>query len=80
MPLYDYRHKATGEVKEYFVKISERDQFLIDNPDLEPVVSAAAIGNRFVTMSSQSMKPPEDYTSLLKRMKKHNPGSTINVR
>ena len=78
MPLYDYRDKRTGEVKEYFVKISERDQFLQDNPHLEKVVSAPAVGNRFVTMSK--MKAPGDYTSLLKRMKKNNPGSTINVR
>jgi len=78
MPLYDYRDKKTGEVKEYFVKISDRDQFEKDNPHLEKVVSAPAVGNRFVTM--EKMKAPSDYTSLLKRMKKKNPGSTINVR
>lgn len=80
MPLYDYRDKTTGEIKEYFVKISEREQFLIDNPNLESVVSAPAVGNRFVTLSSNAMKPPQDYTNLLKGMKKFYKGSNINVR
>lgn len=78
MPLYDYRNKKTGKVKEYFIKIADRDQFQKDNPHLEQVISAPAVGNRFVTMGK--MKAPSDFTSLLKRMKKQNPKSTINVR
>lgn len=78
MPLYDYRNKKTGEVKEYFVKIADRDQFEKDHPELEKMLSAPAVGNRFVTMDK--MQAPSDYTSLLKKMKKQNPGSTINVR
>lgn len=80
MPLYDYRNKKTGVVQEYFVKISERDQFLKDNPELEPVLAAPAIGNRFVSLSSKAAKPPQDYSNLLKGMKKFYKNSTINVR
>lgn len=81
MPLYDYRDKTTGEVKEYRLGNDERSQFETDNPNLELVwLKAPSCTNRFVALSTPGSKPPEDYTSLLKRIKKNNPGSVINVR
>ena len=43
MPLYEYRNKDTGEVITKMVKIADREQFLKDNPDLEPMISAPKI-------------------------------------
>ena len=40
MPLYDFKNTETGEVFEKFVRLDERDQFLLDNPNLKQVPSA----------------------------------------
>lgn len=32
MPQYDFKNKETGEVKELSLRISEYDQWLLDNP------------------------------------------------
>jgi hypothetical protein len=33
MPQYDFKNKETGEVKELSLRISEYDQWIIDNPE-----------------------------------------------
>ena len=43
MPLYEYKNKETGEVITKMLKIAEREQFLEDNPHLEPIISAPTI-------------------------------------
>lgn len=46
MPTYDFINTETGEVFEKLMKISERDQYLLDNPHIQPAfVSAPAIGD-----------------------------------
>lgn len=37
MPLYEFRNRETGEVSETTLRISEYDQYLEDNPDLERI-------------------------------------------
>lgn len=37
MPTYNFRDKETGEVSERILRITEREQFLIENPNLEQV-------------------------------------------
>lgn len=41
MPTYEFRNKNTGEVTEVFMKMSEKDQYLIDNPHLEQTLTQA---------------------------------------
>ena len=41
MPTYEFKDKETGESKELFMKISEKDQFLKDNPNLRQVILPA---------------------------------------
>lgn len=45
MPTYTFRNKATGEVSDKLMKWSDRQQYLEDNPDLEPVITGTAIGD-----------------------------------
>ena len=46
MPTYTFRNKQTGEVFDRLMKISDREQFLIDNPDLESIIGGApALGD-----------------------------------
>jgi predicted nucleic acid-binding Zn ribbon protein len=41
MPTYEFKDKETGESQELFMKISEKEKFLKDNPNLIPIISAA---------------------------------------
>jgi len=40
MPTYSFRDKHTGEEFDVFMSISELDQFLLDHPELEKLLSA----------------------------------------
>ena len=40
MPTYEFKDKETGEVEELFMKLSEKDQFLKDNPNLKQQITA----------------------------------------
>jgi hypothetical protein len=41
MPSYDFRNKDTGEVFGRFMKIAEKEQYLIDNPNIEQALLSA---------------------------------------
>jgi hypothetical protein len=41
MPTYEFRNKDTGEVTEVFMKMSAKEQYLIDNPNLEQTMTQA---------------------------------------
>lgn len=41
MPTYSFRNKDTGEVFDQIMRIAEREQFLIDNPHLESIITGA---------------------------------------
>ena len=41
MPTYEFRNKQTGDVTEHIMRISERDQFILENPQLEQTITVA---------------------------------------
>lgn len=45
MPTYTFRNIKTGETFDKLLRMSERESFLTDNPDLEQVIGAPAIGD-----------------------------------
>ena len=45
MPTYTYRTINTGEVFDKMMKIADKEQFLLDNPDLESIIGAPAMGD-----------------------------------
>ena len=45
MPTYTYRNINTGEVFDKMMKIADKEQFLLDNPDLESILGAPAMGD-----------------------------------
>lgn len=45
MPTYTFRNKDTGEVFDLLMKISDKEQFLEDNPNLESIIGMPAIGD-----------------------------------
>jgi hypothetical protein len=77
MPTYTFKDKTTNELVEHVMKMSEYDQFVQENPNLERtfedspgLVSGVAIGT--------SMKPSSGFRELLKGIKKKHRRSTIN--
>jgi len=76
MPYYTFFHKETGEEKEMFLSISERDTFLKENPEYDQAVTSPIIGDPVL---HGRVKPDKEFTNLLKTIKKSNHGSTIDV-
>ncbi|NBX51127.1 hypothetical protein EBT25_14665 [bacterium] len=77
MPTYAFKDNNTNEVFEKFMKMSEKEQFLLDNPHLESVIGAPA------TVYNNAGKPDQGFRDVLKEIKsKHDAKftrSTINT-
>jgi hypothetical protein len=65
MPTYDFRHKVTGEVHEKFMSISSREQYLIDNPDLETVMGAP----KLVYEPGTNLKVSDGFREVISKIK-----------
>lgn len=75
MPTYLFKNKNTGEEKEEFMSISERDKFLADNPEYEQLVNGApSIGFHMLTR-----KPDQGFRDKLKEIKRKHKYSNINT-
>ena len=76
MPVYDFKNKETGQVITRTMKIAEREQFLNDNPHLEPyfdsvpsLVDPVRIGVR---------KTDNGFKEVLQKIHSKTPGSRLN--
>lgn len=77
MPTYDFRHKETGEIIEKVMKISERDDFLRDNPHYESVIlGAPSIGD---PIRLGVRKPDQGFREVLQKAKAAHPKGNINT-
>jgi hypothetical protein len=79
MPTYSFRDKNTDEVFDKFMKMSEKDQYLSDNPQFESVLTAAGVGRELTS----KMKPDQGFRDVLREIKKKTnkvwTPSTINT-
>ena len=74
MPTYDFRNKDTGEVFEKIMKIAEREQYLLDNPNIESVITTApAFAGDHITI-----KKDTGFKEVLQRIHEKTPGSELN--
>ncbi len=77
MPTYDFRHRETGEIVEKVMKISERDDFLRDNPQYESVIlGAPSIGD---PVRLGLRKPDQGFREVLQKAKAAHPLGKINT-
>jgi len=74
MPTYQFINKQTQERFKETMTISEMEQHLKDHPELDVIPGTPIIGYNYTRK-----KPDEDFRSILKKIKKDNKGSTINV-
>lgn len=74
MPTYDFRNKETGEVFERIMKIAEKEQYLLENPNIEQtIVSAPAFTGDHVVLKKDS-----GFKEVLQKIHEKTPGSQLN--
>lgn len=73
MPNYTFRNNETNETFDISMSISERDQYVQDNPHLtQLILGAPSIGDPH----RLGLKKPDDgFRDVLKHIKSHHPGS-----
>lgn len=64
MPTYQFRNKETGEVFDKMMKISEREKFLQEHPELEICVTAPFMGPIY----SGAKKPDDGFKDVLRNI------------
>lgn len=73
MPTYEFYNKDTGEEFEVFMKISEREEYLKNNPHITPRVSAPAI----ISGSGSYQKAPSGFNEVLSKVAEAHPNSEV---
>ena len=81
MPTYEFKDKETGEIEELFMKLSEKDQFLKDNPNLKQQITAP----NFITRRDGDVlkKAGAGWNEVLQKVGEAHPDSKVaktNVR
>lgn len=67
MPTYEFRNKKSGKITERVLKMSQKDQFLKDNPHLEAYFATTPD-----LITGFNKKPDQGFRDLLKTIKKGN--------
>lgn len=75
MPTYTFFNSETGEAFEMMLKISERDNFLVENPHIQPVLTAPAILSG-VSTSNQN-RVPDGFKEVLSKISEAHPSSSV---
>lgn len=78
MPTYEFQDTNTGEIFEKMLKISEREEYLKNNPHLKQIISS---GQTVIEPARLGrMKPDQGFRDLLSSMKKNKAynGNKIN--
>ena len=74
MPTYSFRNKDTGEIHDEFMRISAKEQFLLDNPQLESTITGAPafVGDHI------TIKKDTGFKEVLQRIHSLTPGSQLD--
>ncbi len=75
MPIYTVRNNLTGEVKDVTMKIAARDQYLLDNPDCEFIITQAPSIGDSVRLGIK--RPDGAWKEVLQKIDSRTPGSTL---
>lgn len=78
MPTYEFLDTETGEEFEVFMKISERDEYLKNNPHIQPILSAPAIVSGVST--SKQNRVPDGFKEVLSKVAEKHPTSKVAQR
>jgi len=76
MPTYTFRDTITNVDEDIFIKYSEIESYLTNNPNKIKIITAPSI---ISGVESGSNKPDEGFRDILRTIKKNNRRSTINT-
>lgn len=75
MPTYNFLNNETGEEFEAFMKISEREEYLKTNPQIQSVMTAPAIVSGVST--SKQNRVPDGFKEVLSKISEAHPASAV---
>ena len=75
MPTYDFIDTDTGEEFEMMMKWSEREDYLKNNPNIQPLLSAPKIVSG--TTASSTNKVPDGFKEVLSKVSEKYPMSPL---
>ena len=78
MPTYNFVDTETGEEIELFMKWSERETFLKENPHIQPILTAPAIVSSVAGMGSHRV--PDGFKEVLSKVAEKHPGSAVGEK
>ena len=73
MPTYNFIDTETDEEFEVVMKIAEREEFLKENPQVQPIISAPAL----ISGSGSYQKVPEGFKEVLSKVGEAHPDSKV---
>jgi len=79
MPTYNFLDTETGEEFESFMKISEREEFLKENPNILPVLTAPAIVSG-VNSARESDRKLGGFKEVLQKVAEKHPSSPVGEK
>lgn len=78
MPTYNFEHKTTGEVQELHLSMSEREEWLDNNPDWKQIITSVNIVSG--VMGQGSLKSDGGWRDNLSRIAEAHPNSPLADR
>ncbi|NBP01981.1 MAG: hypothetical protein EBU90_18005 [Proteobacteria bacterium] len=75
MPLYEFVNTETNEVFDLIMKISEKEQYLRDNPHIQALLSAPVMMD---PVRVGVRKPDNGFKEVLQRIHEKTPGSRLD--
>ena len=79
MPTYNFLDTETGDEFESFMKISEREEFLKENPHIQPVLTAPAIVSG-VNSARESDRKLGGFKEVLQKVAEKHPSSPVGEK
>jgi hypothetical protein len=76
MPLYDFRNKDTGEVFEKMMSISSKEEYLLENPNIESLIGGKPVFIDSVRLGIRTTDA--GFKEVLQRIHEKTAGSQLN--
>ena len=80
MPTYQFRNTRTDEEFEVLMKISEREEYLKNNPHIQSIITAPALVSGVSTSNSRSGRVPSGFNEVLSKVAEAHPTSKVAQR
>ena len=80
MPTYQFRNTQTNEEFEVLMKISEREEYLKNNPHIQSIITAPALVSGVSTSNSRSGRVPSGFNEVLSKVAEAHPTSKVAQR